>query len=115
MNLQKRFLFLFADYREALARAQRAEDEALQLRHSMEEIQGRIDALTKTSIDREREMTDRVMAMHYGQRVLKPHEAPTPVKRVETETPAEWSKRKWNEFLKAAKEREDGQNAPSAN
>ena len=69
MTIRQRFLLLFSYYRNALERAQRAEDEALRQRSIAEETQKRIDQLTQDSIQREREISDRMMRTRFGDRI----------------------------------------------
>jgi hypothetical protein len=67
----ERFLLLFRDYRDALDRAQRAEDAVQRERGIAEETQARLDAVTQEFLAREREMTDRAMRIRFGDRIVQ--------------------------------------------
>jgi hypothetical protein len=66
----ERFLFLFAAYRAALDRAQRAEDQILVATAALDVARKRVDELTDKFIGREQELTDRAMAVKFGPRAL---------------------------------------------
>ena len=68
LNLQQRFLMLFADYREAIAQVASAEDEARFYRSLAGDLQIRLDANQVDMVHREREIADRMMRMRHGER-----------------------------------------------
>lgn len=61
INLQQRFLLLFADYREVLTRETQQGDEIVQLRAQIEEERRRYDELAKAMLDRSERIVDRVL------------------------------------------------------
>jgi len=75
INLQQRFLYLFADYREAIESQQRVSDELIHLRSRLEEVQAELAQTRQDSLHRERELNDRLMRRQFGDRILLPPES----------------------------------------
>lgn len=84
LNLQQRFLYLFADYRESLEAQQKLGDEVLQLRSRIDEVQQDLLETRRDSIQRERELNDRLMRLRFGDRITQSADTPLP----EAKTPA---------------------------
>ena len=94
LNLQQRFLYLFADYREAIEAQQRLGDEVIALRARLEETQAELLEVRKDSIERERELNDRLMRLRFGDRLTAPAESLTSLERPPTtaqpDNPLQW-------------------------
>jgi hypothetical protein len=116
LNLQRRFLLLFADYRDAVDGQQRAQDELLILRNDKAELQARLDKAIEGSLNREREWNERLMRRQFGDRIVEgvidqPRQA---TKQSEPEeSPLQWQKRKWNEFQEAIRNKQIQLNGPA--
>ena len=75
MTITQRFLLLFSDFRETRDTLQRAQDEVLTLRAQCAALQTRYDDLVSKWLDREQEMTDRMMRIRHGVKsTLSPEE-----------------------------------------
>lgn len=75
MTFIQKFLLLFADYREAITKTQRAEDEAQILRGRVEDLEKQLRETLVEMVRRAEEMTDRMMVLRYGQKsVLTPEQ-----------------------------------------
>ena len=61
INLQQRFLLLFADYRDILERETRLGDEVVQLRAQIDEERRRYDKLAETMLDRSERIVDKML------------------------------------------------------
>jgi hypothetical protein len=61
INLQQRFLLLFADYRDAIERETQLGDEVVQLRAQIEEERRRYDKLAESMLDRSERIVDKML------------------------------------------------------
>lgn len=80
MNLQQKFLLLFADYRDMRDENSRLSDELLQLREQVQDERRRFDALQQRYIDREEQWNDRLLGARFpirSESPRKPSEKPT--------------------------------------
>lgn len=105
LNLQKRFLLMFADYREAVERAQRHDDEILQLRSANDELKSQLAQERSDNLARERTLNDRLMEMRFGRKAMNPSAEPPPVPSVATPEELEqrtdvrqWQKSQWSKL-----------------
>lgn len=76
LNLQRRFLLFFADYREAIERKQSNEEELVRLRCENTDLRAELAADRASALTRERELSDRMMRVNYGRRIEPPSATP---------------------------------------
>ena len=74
MTRKQKFLLLFADYREALDRVTKAEDEARFERGRADSLAEQLATAQKDSLERERVWADRMAVNRYGPRAVLTNE-----------------------------------------
>lgn len=103
MNLQQKFLLLFADYRAMRDDTVRLGDEVTLLRGQIEDERKRFDALLERFAAREERLNDRMIEARFPVR-------PAPAERQEMTTtpgsPKAWVKKHAAEFVEDLKRRQ---------
>ena len=74
MTWTQTFLLLFADYRDALDRVTKAEDEARFERGRADSLAEQLATTQKDALERERVIADRMMAIKHGPRSVLTNE-----------------------------------------
>lgn len=106
MTLQERFLFLFSDYRELLSREQSANEEARRWQRLYEESQVSLKQAQESALERERDITDRMMGLRYGSRALNAEATPAgPQETTDVMTLHLWKANKQKQFMQALDKR----------
>lgn len=97
----RRFLLLFEQHRDALSRAQRAEDDVLHWRSRSEEIEAKLSDVQSDALNRERELYDRltVKPVREPQSFIEPDPAKIPL------TVKKWQSQTTKQTLDAMEER----------
>lgn len=110
LNLQQRFLYLFADYRQAIEDSQRHGDELITLRSANADLAAKLAEGQETSLKRERELADRSMRLLHGDRVFGPVSTSNPPPQADpaaqVQSPKDWQQQKEAEFRQALKARQ---------
>jgi len=108
LNLQQRFLLLFADYRDAIEGQQRANDQILILRSQLEELRDKHEKVLAQSADAQKDLNERLMRRLFGDRVVDPSAAKFHVEPAKAgeEDPVTWQKNKWKKFEEDLRKRQ---------
>ena len=123
LNIQQRFLMMFADYRIAIDRAQRHDDEILHLRSVNEDLGLQLSRERADNLIRERSLNDRLMEMRFGRKAMSPDApavagSPTLEQAEEQGSVRQWQRGKLQQFqndVRAYQQKVSGSTAPPTN